>query len=133
MNGVVHFEVPTDNLVRAQKFYAEVFGWKTTELPELGTVMLEVQTNSEHRRPKRPGSINGSMTLRQDLSRQPVIVIAVTSIDETIAAVEQAGGSVVQAKIGERASLRSRRRQRRQCDRSLGVERLGLTRGPQSP
>jgi hypothetical protein len=39
------------------------------------------------------------MTLRQDLSRQPVIVIAVASIDETVAAVEQAGGSVVQAKI----------------------------------
>lgn len=98
MNGVVHFEVPTDNLVRAQKFYAEVFGWKTTELPELGTVMLETM-ESEHGRPKRPGSINGSMTLRQDLSRQPVIVIAVASIDETIAAVELAGGSVVQAKI----------------------------------
>lgn len=104
MNGVVHFEVPTDNLLRAQKFYAEVFGWKTTELPELGAVMLET-TDSEHGRPKRPGAINGSMTLRRDLSRQPVIVIAVSSIDETIAAVEQAGGTVLQPKVamGERA------------------------------
>ncbi len=104
MNGVVHFEVPTDNLLRAQKFYADVFGWKTTEIPELGAVMLET-TESEHGQPKRPGAINGSMTLRQEMARQPVIVIAVSSLDETIAAVKAAGGAVLQAKVamGSRA------------------------------
>ncbi len=102
MNSVVHFEVPTDNLLRAQNFYARVFGWKTTELPELGTVMLET-TESDYGLPRRPGAINGSMTLRQDFSRQPVIVIAVESIEATIALVEQAGGSVVQGRtaVGE--------------------------------
>ena len=97
MNSVVHFEVPTDNLLRARNFYAQVFGWKTTDLPELGTVMLET-TESEYGLPKRPGAINGSMTLRHDFSRQPVIVIAVDSIDKTIALVEVAGGTVVQGR-----------------------------------
>src|ERR1700690_1307438 len=98
MNGVVHFEVPTDNLLRAKNFYAQVFGWKTTDIPELGTVMLET-TESEYGRPKRAGAINGSMTQRLDPAKQPCIVIAVQSIDATIQLVEQAGGSVVQAKL----------------------------------
>ena len=28
MNRPVHFEIPADDLVRAKKFYEEVFGWK---------------------------------------------------------------------------------------------------------
>jgi predicted enzyme related to lactoylglutathione lyase len=98
MNGVVHFEVPTDNLLRARRFYAEVFGWKATDIPELGTVMLET-TDSDYGRPKQPGAINGSMTARGELGKQPVIVIAVQSIDATIALVEQSGGCVVQPKV----------------------------------
>ncbi len=97
MNGVVHFEVPTDNLLRAKNFCAQVFGWKTTDIPELGTVVLET-VESEYGRPKRAGAINGSMTQRHDPAKQPVIVIVVESIDATIALVEQAGGSVVQEK-----------------------------------
>ena len=28
MDPVVHFEIPADNLERAQEFYNRVFGWK---------------------------------------------------------------------------------------------------------
>ncbi|VVB85161.1 Uncharacterised protein [uncultured archaeon] len=28
MEKVVHFEIPADDLERAQKFYRNVFGWK---------------------------------------------------------------------------------------------------------
>lgn len=35
MNKVVHFEIPVDDLERAQKFYKSVFGWKMESLPEM--------------------------------------------------------------------------------------------------
>ncbi len=28
MDKVVHFEIPTDNLDRAKKFYSSIFGWE---------------------------------------------------------------------------------------------------------
>lgn len=28
MPTIAHFEIPTDNIERAKKFYAELFGWK---------------------------------------------------------------------------------------------------------
>ena len=28
MSNVVHFEIPADDVARAQKFYSELFGWK---------------------------------------------------------------------------------------------------------
>ena len=28
MSKVIHFELPADNIERAQKFYTEIFGWQ---------------------------------------------------------------------------------------------------------
>ena len=40
MGKVVHFEIPADDLPRAKKFYSTVFGWSTSEMPEMEYVML---------------------------------------------------------------------------------------------
>jgi catechol-2,3-dioxygenase len=33
MNGVVHFELPVDDLKKAKAFYGSIFGWKLTDWP----------------------------------------------------------------------------------------------------
>ena len=41
MDPVVHFEIPTEDLERAKRFYGEIFGWKLTQLgPEMGHYVL---------------------------------------------------------------------------------------------
>jgi len=35
MDKVVHFEISSDNVERASKFYKENFDWKITFVPEL--------------------------------------------------------------------------------------------------
>ena len=35
MDSVVHFELPTDDLAQAKKFYADTFGWQLTDVPEV--------------------------------------------------------------------------------------------------
>ncbi len=33
MPTIVHFEIPTDDLERAKRFYTELFGWKIEKYP----------------------------------------------------------------------------------------------------
>ena len=33
MRGVVHFEIPADDLDRAKTFYGSVFGWQISTMP----------------------------------------------------------------------------------------------------
>jgi uncharacterized protein len=30
---IVHFEIPSDNIERAKKFYNDLFGWKMEKMP----------------------------------------------------------------------------------------------------
>jgi predicted enzyme related to lactoylglutathione lyase len=39
MDKVVHFEIPFDNKQRAMKFYADSFGWRLQDVPEMNYVM----------------------------------------------------------------------------------------------
>lgn len=40
MDKVVHFEIPADDMDRAQKFYKTVFGWHIVAMPEYKYAML---------------------------------------------------------------------------------------------
>jgi hypothetical protein len=33
MATIVHFEIPTDDVERAKKFYGDLFGWKIEKIP----------------------------------------------------------------------------------------------------
>ncbi|MGH9992449.1 MAG: VOC family protein, partial [Nitrososphaera sp.] len=33
MATIVHFEIPSDNVDRAKKFYTDLFGWKIEKVP----------------------------------------------------------------------------------------------------
>lgn len=99
MNKVVHFEVPADDLDRAQKFYKEVFEWNIVPMPELNYTIVHTVAVDEQFMPKESGAINGGMYKRGgDSSPHPVIVIDVPSIDEHLKKVEAAGGRTVRPK-----------------------------------
>lgn len=60
-DSVVHFEIPVDNMGRAQKFYKETFGWSINAMPEMGYALLGTAPSNEDGRPTQPGAINGGM------------------------------------------------------------------------
>jgi hypothetical protein len=98
MDKVVHFEIPFDNKARAMKFYAEVFGWKVTDMPDMDYVMAETAAMDERRMPKEPGAINGGLFPRPREAPAPTIYLDVKSIDEAIRKVEAHSGRLVTPK-----------------------------------
>lgn len=84
-NRPTHFELPVDDVERAQKFWTSTFGWQFHKFGEWDYWL--VQTG------EGPG-IDGGMMPRNP--GQPVVnSITVESIDNAISAVEANGGTIV--------------------------------------
>ena len=99
MNKVTHFEIPFDDVNRAQKFYQNVFGWQIREFPELDYWMATTcETDSSGMKPKDPGAINGGFLKRDATGEAPIIVIDVSNIEEHLQKIEAAGGKVTMPK-----------------------------------
>lgn len=99
MDKVVHFEIPADDLDRAQRFYREAFGWETAKapMPEAEYYIANtVQTDSQGL-PKEPGAINGALMRRENSGHSPIIVISVSSVADYLEKAERGGGGVVLA------------------------------------
>lgn len=97
------FEMPADDVVRASKFYGTVFNWATPPMGEDAAFALTVQAD-ENGNPTQIGGINGGFHKRQGASDAgPVIHIHVDDINAKLAAVEAAGGRVIQplTQVGE--------------------------------
>jgi predicted enzyme related to lactoylglutathione lyase len=91
-NPIVHFEIPADDVARAQTFYQSVFGWKIKQMPMPagGIEYYGVTTRTEG----QPG-INGGL-MKRNMPGQPFAnYVAVKSIDEFLAKVTASGGSVI--------------------------------------
>lgn len=99
MDGVVHFEIPAEDLDRAKEFYATTFGWQSQTVPMGGgteyTTVTTTPVDETTMMPTQPGAINGGMVGKSDME-SPVITIGVESIDDTLEKVTASGGSVVQ-------------------------------------
>lgn len=104
-NKVVHFEIPYDDGDRARTFYGDTFGWQLMPMPDLGYTIVMTGPTDPEKGATEPGFINGGMFERTaDFpGKAPNIVIDVTSIDEALRKVEEAGGTVVRARttVGE--------------------------------
>ncbi|MFD0748151.1 VOC family protein [Phytohabitans flavus] len=71
MNGrVVHFEMPADDMERAQTFYREAFGWQLTPMPDMAYTMVVTTPTDEQGMPTESGAINGGLTARQSPYRR---------------------------------------------------------------
>ena len=98
MPTVTHFDIPVDDPDRAQSFYQNVFGWnmKKVSNPVTGRDLWMCETEDEGGNK----GISGGM-MRRDSLHTVTNYISVTSIDEYISKIEQAGGktSVPKTKI----------------------------------
>ena len=96
---VVHFEVPAENMERAQKFYQDVFGWHTINLPEMHYAMAHSgPTDDKTGMMKENGFINGGFMQRKDI-KGPVIVMDVPNVDEAVKKAESLGSKVIRPKV----------------------------------
>ena len=84
MPNIVHFEIPADDIQRAKKFYASLFGWKIESVPEMDYNMIDTFS--------APG---GGMMKRIEPNQQITEYIGVPSVDEYSAKVEQLGGKII--------------------------------------
>lgn len=86
-----HFEIPVDNPDRAEKFYADVFGW-TFQRYEGAPSYYGMATTGEG-----GVGINGAL-FQRDADSVTTLTMGVDSIEETIKKIEAKGGKVLQGK-----------------------------------
>jgi predicted enzyme related to lactoylglutathione lyase len=94
MPTVQYFEIPADDMERAQKFYKQVFGWDmqkwdNKEDPDQEYYMFETRDD------KGNFGIGGGMMKRQSPQHTITNYITVSSIDEYTSKIEQSGGMVM--------------------------------------
>jgi predicted enzyme related to lactoylglutathione lyase len=101
MDSIVHFEIPADNMKRAEEFYKNAFGWNITrweggpmEYSMLGTTMSD-----ENGMPKQPGAINGGLGKRGGPLTHPVVTVMVSDVNAALAKIESLGGKTVAPKM----------------------------------
>lgn len=102
-NELVYFQLPADDVQRAQEFYRNTFGWGVNEVAlnkdeqsdEIGDSYYQItQSPKSDETPK----ITGGIVQRSDTSRVATNYIRVESIDDTLSKVKNNGGVVVMNK-----------------------------------
>ena len=89
MSRVIHFEVPADDTARAREFYRRVFNWQFQQWDGPMEYWMAVTG------PEGVPGIDGAVAPRQMPGQSTVNVVGVASVDDTIRAVESAGGQTV--------------------------------------
>ena len=101
MDKIVHFEIPVDNIERASQFYKKFFGWDIIKETMPGMEYHTVRTVATDKKgmPQSSGAINGGMMKRRVKEEAPVLVIQVTSLDDTLKKITQVGCKIVAPKM----------------------------------
>ncbi len=94
---VVHFEIPFDDGDRARAFYADVFGWQISVMPELDYTTVTTGPSGDQG-PTEPGYIGGGMFQRAANLAHPMVTLAVEDIDAALEQVVRHGGAVVEGR-----------------------------------
>ncbi len=92
MPKIIHFELPADDPKRAKAFYENVFGWTITKWEGPNDYWLITAGPDDE-----PG-INGAITPRMLADQVTTDTISVTSIDDSVKKIDEAGGTVVMSK-----------------------------------
>jgi uncharacterized protein len=92
--AIVHFEIPSDNIERANNFYNNLFGWKMEKMPgPMEYWMFATSANS-----KGEQTISGGVIERK-MSNEPItIYIGVKSVNDYAKKVEELGGKIIKPK-----------------------------------
>ena len=102
MSGkVVHFEIPADDVARAQAFYGEAFGWQMVPVAGMNYTVVMTGPSDPETGPTEAGFINGGVFERSPEfpGKAPNVVIDVESIDDALRGVEAAGGKTVMERM----------------------------------
>ncbi len=101
-NKVVMFEIPSSDFKKAKTFYEKVFDWKVHLWGDDGAMALTTASDKDYN-PTEIGGINGGFYKRTSKDDHPSFGVETDSIDNTLKAIDQAGGKIVTAKhaIGE--------------------------------
>ena len=90
-HNIIWFEVPTDDLGRAKKFYGKLFGWKIKKFP--GPMeYLHIDTGGGDDTP------DGGMMKRMQPGQGITNYIRVPSVDKWVVKVQKLGGKVCMPK-----------------------------------
>ena len=102
MDKIVHFEIPTDNMQRAEKFYKDTFGWAVQPMPEMEYTIVRTGPVDKKMMPTETGFINGGMFKRK-AKEAPILVINVASVEDSIKKIKKSGCKVVMepTKVGD--------------------------------
>ncbi len=96
-NNVKHFAVQADDVDRARSFYENVLDWQFTPWGPPGFLLIKTGTEAD------PGLQGALQQRREVVQGKPMFgfecTIGVSSLDETIAAVEANGGKIVMPKF----------------------------------
>ena len=103
MNRIVHFEIHAEKPERAMDFYKTVFDWSFEKYEGMDQDYWGIMTAEKDS--KEPG-INGGLLFRDGSVCPPnsspnafVCTVAVSDIDQTIIAIEKAGGRLAMPKF----------------------------------
>jgi len=97
------FNIPSDDLDRAARFYKSVFGWQLLPISReederLDYQMVQTAESDEANNPTQPAIINGCI-VRREILPHPTVLITVEDLDEAVQRVVAAGGKKVSEKI----------------------------------
>lgn len=93
MPRIVHFDIPSDNPERAQKFYQDVFGWEFAKWD--GPMEYWMVKTGENDTP----GINGGLARRMPGQIGMMNTIDIPSIDEYIIKIQSNGGQILVPKM----------------------------------
>ncbi|MBI2629082.1 VOC family protein [Candidatus Pacearchaeota archaeon] len=99
MDKVVHFEIPAEDVERAKEFYSKIFRWNIISIPEMQYNIVHTVEIDEKNMPKTPGAINGGIMKKSKEITNPVIIINVENIDNSLKVIEDNGGEVIKEKM----------------------------------
>jgi uncharacterized protein len=100
MGNIAYFEIPSEDVERAKKFYASVFGWdiRKSPMPEMPdyTMINTGKTSVE----EGMGQLNMGGITKRAFPGQPITnYIEVENIDKTLELVKKMGGKTVGKKM----------------------------------
>jgi hypothetical protein len=83
---IVHIEIPAKDPKAGSKFYADLFGWKLEEFPDMDYITFEVEEGPGGGFPKVDDQVKpGDVT----------VYVSTDDIEETLAKIESLGGKTV--------------------------------------
>jgi uncharacterized protein len=90
-SSIVWFDIPADDIKRAQGFYTKLFGWSIKPFPGMAEY-LHVETGGPDATP------DGGLMARKDPEQRITAYISVASVAKAAAKVEKLGGKICMPK-----------------------------------